>query len=162
MRRLRKLAKLSRGLEAAGPQAPACGSAAQNPATVRHSPRSRRLPPGTCCKYRGSTCRAPNRSRAAGDARVVDEDIDFFATSQDFLNHSLDRSSVGDIDSYGEALEFLGLQLLGHRARPVETLVCDGYLGACVREAVDDAFSDALGAAGNDRGLPGQVEKRHP
>ena len=43
---------------AAGPQAPACGSAAQNPATVHHSPRTRRTPTWHPRKYRGATCRA--------------------------------------------------------------------------------------------------------
>ena len=68
IRRLCKLAKLSRDREAAGPQAHARGSAAENPATVRHSPRTRRIPIRHIARPTGATRQAaaePSRSPAA-------------------------------------------------------------------------------------------------
>ena len=101
----------------------------------------------------------PDRGRLAGDAGVVDEDVDTSRLRQDLLDHGLGRRRAGDVDADRKCLRADAAEAVGRRRGRCGVAVGDRdpRTGPC--EARGDAFADALSRAGDDRRLPRQVEE---
>ena len=89
---------------------------------------------------------------AAGDAGVVDEDVDVAERRQRLVDHGLVFGDVVDGRSVGRRLPAEALDLAdGLPRRLIVPAVVDRHVGAVFRQREGDGLADAPSAAGDKR-----------
>ena len=97
----------------------------------------------------------PHRLVDAGDAGIVDEDVDLAERLQRGVAGLLDRGEVADVDlERGHRIA----DFLGGLFRQLLVEIPDRDLGAGLDEALGDGAAKALRAAGHDRGPAVEID----
>ena len=100
----------------------------------------------------------PHRLVDAGDAGIVDEDVDLAERLQRLVAGLLDRGEVGDVDLEGRDRR---ADFLGGLFRKRQVMIPDRDLGAGSDEALGDGAPKPLRPAGDDGATAVQIDLVH-
>ena len=95
----------------------------------------------------------PHEQAVAGDAGVVDEDVDPLEPIEDLLDRRLHRGPIRDVDLERDGIDTERLHLLSRLGGLLEVDVRHHDVGAALRQPSDDRLAYTLPASGDDRYL---------